>query len=620
MRLRVPCFYTPLQTRTADDLEPWTLQASANQIPWSLSQAQPLDQQVPKAQQEVMMQHGSQEIPPQYFPWSAVPAQSAITPPDFMANIAASQSRLGDPTDSFVHDPHPLSDPLSDLDLDWASDLFVPGGAASFSSDSMQFSVPHSRRSIPDSRRDLNMQVSSHTRSTLPSGQDLEDLFDVFFERYHPLLPSIHQASFRKQYSQGLIDLNSDPLPWAIASVAAKSQTDQRRRQLCTAWLDKSISLFDANVGSLNHPQHTLQASVWIIFQCYVRAEMPDMWLWMGKACRLATLLGFDRIDATRGQSPFAPAFSNELELEERRQAVWALYMLDRFLSCLCGWPLAIDDRAFKVNFPRDDAEFQSGNLGGSSDPFSLDIPTPFGASTLQSGPETLRPGQIITRLTVLLGRIITHNNHMHPESDMASHAAEFTALQQSLSCFHIARTHSFDDNFAIPDADLNRVVWFEALLQMCTILLHHPTVTVAPGERGGEFSHASSISGIQVTSNSSNQSPGFMRCLQAMNNIVAMVCDISNRNIMSLLNPFLVPAYFLCSRFLAIGWHERQDPSFRRSLDLMLMLLDRCSRLWGPLAMKYRARVLHDLNEDSSWAQRARVGDGNYLGGKGHV
>ena len=48
------------------------------------------------------------------------------------------------------------------------------------------------------------------------------------------------------------------------------------------------------------------------------------------------------------------------MELEERRKTIWVLFFLDRSLSCLAGFSLAIDDRHFDVNYPVDDGQFQA--------------------------------------------------------------------------------------------------------------------------------------------------------------------------------------------------------------------------------------------------------------------
>lgn len=143
--------------------------------------------------------------------------------------------------------------------------------------------------------------------------------------------------------------------------MAAKAHHHHSIQARSVPWLAKARERFDASIKTLAHPTETLQAAVWIVFQAYVMADMSEMWVFLGKACRLANLLGYDRVDSTRvGTSPLAPAPRDEVEQEERRKTMWELFYLDRAMSCLCGWAVAIDDKQFMVNFPIDDEVFQA--------------------------------------------------------------------------------------------------------------------------------------------------------------------------------------------------------------------------------------------------------------------
>lgn len=99
------------------------------------------------------------------------------------------------------------------------------------------------------------------------------------------------------------------------------------------------------------------------------------------------------------------------------------------------------------------------------------------------------------------------------------------------------------------------------------------------------------------------------------MRSTLRMIKEASNYSIQSLLNPLLVPTYFLCSRFLTISWLESKDQAVRDDIDLILMLLDRVADSWGPLAAKYRTSVLHDLGKTVEAGRRMRVGTGSYIG-----
>lgn len=61
-----------------------------------------------------------------------------------------------------------------------------------------------------------------------------------------------------------------------------------------------------------------------------------------------------------------APPPRDAIEIEKQRKIIWALFFLDRSLSCLAGFSLAIDDRNYQVNFPLEEELFQSSTCNVS--------------------------------------------------------------------------------------------------------------------------------------------------------------------------------------------------------------------------------------------------------------
>lgn len=209
---------------------------------------------------------------------------------------------------------------------------------------------------------------------------------------------------------------------------------------------------------------------------------------------------------------------------------------------------------------------------------------------------------RLIFKASVLLGRIIVHHNNLHPPSDQEQRATDFACLENALARFCLVAPQPLSSTRQVFPPDLLQVIWLNFLLHTCTVLLYHPTSTNPT---------PSSIAG----NNSPKDCPGFLRCLNAMRSTLRMIKEASNYSIQSLLNPLVVPTYFLCSRFLAISWLESKDQAQRDDIDLILMLLDRVADSWGPLAAKYRTSVLHDLGKTVEAARRMRVGTGSYIG-----
>ena len=230
----------------------------------------------------------------------------------------------------------------------------VPTPCPSANNEIISQDVAPTRKGVPAPDGTLGDKIVQ-----LPAHKQVLELFNIFFDRFHPLLPCLHERRFMDNLNH--MDSSQQPsaLVWAILATAAKSHTDTSIQGYYKAYLTQARIVFDEGVRSLKAPTENLQAAVWIIYQTFGTAEIPEMWVFLGKACRFASLLGFDRHDSTRAPSPYSTPPRDLIEVEERRKTMWALFYLDKALSCLCGWALALNDSQFMVHFPIDDEIFQ---------------------------------------------------------------------------------------------------------------------------------------------------------------------------------------------------------------------------------------------------------------------
>lgn len=208
----------------------------------------------------------------------------------------------------------------------------------------------------------------AESEDLLPSVSHILELLDIFFNYYHNYLPCIHRKTLTERVKSRLESAQSSPLLWAVLAVAAPAHPNLHLQALQSRWLAKARSTFDTNLNSSTFPTQSLQAAVFIIFQAYISADLTDAWFFLGKSCRLANLLGIDRVDCTRSERliSLAPRPRDAIETEEQRKTIWALFFLDRSLSCLAGFSLAIDDRNYQVNFPLEDELFQNSTCNVS--------------------------------------------------------------------------------------------------------------------------------------------------------------------------------------------------------------------------------------------------------------
>lgn len=209
-----------------------------------------------------------------------------------------------------------------------------------------------------------NADSSGDLPESLPlSPEKMFDLLQIFFADYHPFLPCIHHRTYLKNVKSDAEAAKSSPLLWAILSVAVSRQGQPNVRFLQYRFLTRAKCLFDRQHSQSDFSVQTLQAAVWIIFQAYASGDLTEAWLFLGKACRLAALLGLVQIDHDPAKRSYSVLRSqNKIDQEEKRKTVWTLFLLDRFISCLGKLPLAIDERLFQVNFPIDDEIFQNAD------------------------------------------------------------------------------------------------------------------------------------------------------------------------------------------------------------------------------------------------------------------
>lgn len=241
------------------------------------------------------------------------------------------------------------------------------------------------------------------------------------------------------------------------------------------------------------------------------------------------------------------------------------------------------------------------------------DLITPATPSTLVRGPY-----HYICKLAVLLGRIVSYNNSPIPATD----TLEFESLETALARFRLSLPRKYRGIVGLNPKDVTHVTQLNLLLHVCTILLHHPTVPIysPQQERPDTRESPSSSSAIE---DDSTESPGFVRCLSAVNNILNLLKTVINAaepssliDIDALQNPFITSALFLSARILTVRWLENgRDKATRAEIDLILAVFERLKECWPELAGRYKELVMCDLRRERESANGMKSGAGGYMG-----
>lgn len=170
----------------------------------------------------------------------------------------------------------------------------------------------------------------------------------IFFEKIYPTLPIIH----RPRYLAAL-NLASHMRPpvclrymmWCHAAAisekyhALHNHFYQRSRKY--AELDEMKGYGESTV-SVAHCQ------TWVLIGTYEFRMIcfPRAWLSVGKAARLAMMLGLNRLDgvALDVKQAISPP-KDWTDREERRRVFWLAFCSDRYASIGTGWPMMIDEQ-----------------------------------------------------------------------------------------------------------------------------------------------------------------------------------------------------------------------------------------------------------------------------------
>ncbi|KAL8951310.1 MAG: hypothetical protein Q9222_002709 [Ikaeria aurantiellina] len=229
---------------------------------------------------------------------------------------------------------------------------------------------------------DVEEPFPSHSSvESLPPQNYVSELVNDFFTQNHHFLPCIHQETFVNRLNAEWAALQDCPLLWAIIAVTAITHDDSELRIKGHRWFKHARRLLDFKLDQCSRENTTFQACVWVVFAIYTSGDHMRAWLLTSRAYHVAVAVGIHQID--RPGNPTA-TYGTDLECEERRKILWALYILDKSISCLVSLPLVVDDRLLSVNFPISDESFQ-GNSNSDVSPFSI-MPDHFGRSEINPG------------------------------------------------------------------------------------------------------------------------------------------------------------------------------------------------------------------------------------------
>ncbi|PHH63673.1 hypothetical protein CDD82_1852 [Ophiocordyceps australis] len=171
----------------------------------------------------------------------------------------------------------------------------------------------------------------------------MQGLYDRYFEIFHPMIPIINRTRFQAELSQPFASTEVQALAHAIGALGAFSVPDLRC--YVDRCYEEARNLLDVcerqengqALGNVN----VLQACALLTLYEFKRPNFARAWMTLGRAIRLAKMMGFDGGNGA-GQPCIVTPWGAPMQLsvspgagdvEERRRTFWVLYVFDAFSS-----------------------------------------------------------------------------------------------------------------------------------------------------------------------------------------------------------------------------------------------------------------------------------------------
>ncbi|KIS70386.1 uncharacterized protein UMAG_01556 [Mycosarcoma maydis] len=205
-------------------------------------------------------------------------------------------------------------------------------------------------------------------RYTLPDRDLIQDLFDVFFQQLHPIMPIVHRPSLERDLATGRADKDSAFRGFVFTILAIASRFSHDPRVLADSGDPDTAGDHFAAASRLYHQVYAaslINVQVMVLTATFMHGAIGPgaSWTVLGVAIRALQDIGLHQEKAYRGFSAF--------EQELRRRVFWGAFILDCIFSINMGRPLALklSDCDVKLPLEIDDEVLFQYETGGSIPP-----------------------------------------------------------------------------------------------------------------------------------------------------------------------------------------------------------------------------------------------------------
>ncbi|EWC48393.1 hypothetical protein DRE_02162 [Drechslerella stenobrocha 248] len=409
----------------------------------------------------------------------------------------------------------------------------------------------------------------------LPDEHVIDALHTAYFDKVAPYGPIIHKARYLAS-----LDLAPNLRPpialrYAIWTLAA-SVTDNYSSMQTVFY--RRARKYAEEAEMKGHGEAVVSvafAQMWCLLATYEYKLMyfPRAWMSSGRAARLCSMLGLNRLDGVGlDVKQCIPPPKDWTELEERRRTFWHAFCTDRYASIGTGWPMMIDEKDIMTHLPASDEAFAACRPSKS---YTLkEALTPNGTPNLSS-----YSGVII--MAALVGRNLLHLHQPSEDgNDQDYEKGEFWKRHRHMDNILLNTVMALPPQFKLPNGIMDpNIVFTNMNIHTCTICLHQAAIFKAD-----KFKLPASVS-----------KESKYRCVSAAAQITSIMKMIGSQDLTSM-NPFVSFCLYVAARvFVQYMKSNPNDDNIRSSLEFLISAMGHLKKL-NPLTESFLVQLDVDM------------------------
>lgn len=449
----------------------------------------------------------------------------------------------------------------------------------------------HSEGSFRPSRPDLIM-------SSLPNSF-VQESVDLFFGKIHVYLPVYARDKLCSTIAaDGIGGCHCEV--FMILAMTENLICNSSELSLCSDWLSTATQCHYSRLAGGSKDLIVAQTGVWLAFKHYLNGSLLNAYVLLGSVWSIVRLQKNKLVGNSQHQQ-YSTA-SQELEL-----TVWSVYTLDCLLFGYFNFPVLVHETDLRAGLRTETADrFELPlvcvlQLQIPPRALSITYSTSWLIFLKQAVEQSLgEEDECYTALTPLrmkaqAGSTSIDNHLMRIHSLFRklwklSHAKDnfdntetpnIRDIESELAQLRLTLPGNLGESAANQTTDLWKMFWLNVLMNTLTILTNY----AVPSHEEREQRR-----GLIDTDASLN------RCFAAAKQTLQQMKDTLTFTKGPLMNPHLLPSYFLCGHILILATPLPRRWNIRADLNILLSVLKQIGQSTGPCALMYHRRLEEQL------------------------